>query len=132
MNLVLDTNVWLSATLWNGSVAQKLLAKIIMSDVEIYVSTKIIEEYTKVLKRDFRYTDEQIIEKVNYIKSIAELINPSEVLNIVQDDPTDDRIIECAIESSSKYIITYDKHLLNLKSYQGILIVKPEEARVIF
>ena len=51
---------------------------------------------------------------------------------MVKEDPDDDMIVECALESHSKYLITYDKHLLNLKEYHGIRIIKPEEARAIF
>ena len=53
-------------------------------------------------------------------------------VKVVKEDPDDDIIIECALESNSKYVITYDTHLLNLKEYQGIRIIKPEEARAIF
>jgi len=45
----------------------------------------------------------------------------------MKDDPDDNRVLECAIESSSDYIITYDGHLLKLKEYTGIKIIKPEE-----
>lgn len=51
---------------------------------------------------------------------------------MVKDDPDDNKVLDCALESNSKYIITYDLHLLNLKEHQGIRIIKPEEARAIF
>ena len=53
---------------------------------------------------------------------------------IVANEPTvvaisadDNKVVECAIESFSDYIITYDGHLLKLKEYKGIKIMKPEE-----
>lgn len=51
---------------------------------------------------------------------------------MMKDDPDDDKIIECALESNSKYIITYDKYLLNIQEYPGIRIIRPEEAKAIF
>ncbi|MCH7902831.1 hypothetical protein IIC68_03700 [archaeon] len=36
-------------------------------------------------------------------------------------------MIEAAIESNSKYIITGDKHLLNLESYKRIVILTPND-----
>jgi len=59
-------------------------------------------------------------------------VNPQTKIKAVKDDPDDDIIIECALESKSKYLITYDKHLLNLKEFRGIRVIKPEEARAIF
>ncbi len=99
MNVVFDTNILISSTLWNGSVSQRLLFKLIDKDVTIYSSKEILNEFKKVLRRDFEYTDEEIIN-----------------------------IMECAIASNSKYIITFDKkHLLILKEYKGIQIITPEE-----
>jgi hypothetical protein len=42
------------------------------------------------------------------------------------DDP-DNRILECAKAGGANFIISGDKHLLNLKNYQGIKIVTPGE-----
>ncbi len=55
------------------------------------------------------------------------LVIPSEKVDIVKEDADDNKIIECALESNAEYIISYDKHLLDLKEYRGIKIVKPEE-----
>ena len=55
------------------------------------------------------------------------IVKPTEKLNIVKDDPDDNKIIECAVEGSADYIISQDNHLLNLKEYKGIKIIKPEE-----
>ena len=62
MRVVFDTNVLLSSTLWDGSVAQKLLFELINSDYVILSSLSIIAEYQKVLKRDFEYSDEDIVK----------------------------------------------------------------------
>ena len=67
------------------------------------------------------------ISRANFVT----LVNPKEKVNVVKDDPSDNILIECALESNSKYIITSDKHLLNIKEYKGIRIIKPEETRAI-
>jgi len=127
-----DTNVLLSATLWDGSVAQKLLFDLIRQNVQIYSTLEILSEYQEVLKRDFDFSDEEIKEILEKVLAFATLVSPTLRINIVKDDPDDDKIIECALESNSRYIITYDKHLLNIREYQGIRIIRPEEARAIF
>ena len=41
----------------------------------------------------------------------------------MKDDPTDNRIVECAQAGKSEYLITRDKHLLKLKSFGPTRIV---------
>ncbi|OHB50966.1 MAG: hypothetical protein A2Y10_08390 [Planctomycetes bacterium GWF2_41_51] len=43
----------------------------------------------------------------------------------VCQDPDDDKFITCAIASKSSYIISGDKHLLNIGEYFNISIVTP-------
>lgn len=45
-------------------------------------------------------------------------------VNAVFDDPDDDIIIACALEAKADAIISGDQHLLSLRSYQGIPIVR--------
>ncbi len=54
-------------------------------------------------------------------------IIPIEKINITKEDPDDNKIIECAVTAKANYIITYDKHLLKIKKFRNILIIKPEE-----
>ena len=132
MVITFDTNVLLSATLWDGSVAQKLLFDMIRQNVKIYSTAEILSEYQEILKRDFDFSDEGVSEIMEKVLAFVTLVNPMTKVDVVKEDPDDNVIIECAIESNSKYIITYDKHLLKLGEYQGIRIIRPEEARAIF
>jgi putative PIN family toxin of toxin-antitoxin system len=127
MRIVFDTNILISATLWNGSVAQKFLYKCIRKDIKIYSSLEIIEEYKGILARDFDYSENEISKVMEKIMQVLYLVSPSKKVEAVKEDPEDNKIIECAVESYSQYIISYDKHLLNLKDYQGIKIIRPEE-----
>ena len=131
MVVTFDTNVLLSATLWDGSVAQKLLFDLIRQRIKIYSTTEILSEYQEILRRDFNFSDEEVSEIMEKVLAFVTLVSPQTKIKAVKDDPDDDIIIECALESESKYIITYDKHLLNLKEFRGIRIIRPEEARAI-
>lgn len=53
--VVFDTNVLISATLWDDSVAQKFLFKCIRENIQIFSSQEIIEEYKEILARDFKF-----------------------------------------------------------------------------
>ena len=126
--IVFDTNVLISSILWDNSVAQKFLFKCINENTQIFSSQEIIEEYKEILARDFDYGEQEIVELLERIYQFLTLVSPSKKIDVVKDDSDDNKIIECAIESNAKYIISYDKHLLKLKEYSGIKIVRPEEA----
>jgi uncharacterized protein len=132
MIVTLDTNVLLSATLWDGSVAQKLLFDLIKQNVNIFSSLEILNEYKKVLRRDFDFSEENIAEIMEKVLAFVTIVAPKEKVNVVLEDPDDNVIIECALESNSKYLITYDPHLLRIGKYKEIEIIRPEIARAIF
>lgn len=122
-----DTNVLISATLWDGSVANKLLLKLIRSDSVIYSTSEILDEYSKILKRDFRFQDEEVSHIVGIIRGFATIIMTRSDTHLVAEDPADDKIIDCALDSGSEFMITYDNHLLKIGAFNGIKIVRPEE-----
>ena len=127
MKVTVDTNFLISATQWNYSVAHKLLKKFILSDAEIFTTQDILDETAEVLERDFGYNKEEVKNIIEKILLFVKLIEPKQKVEIIKDDPDDNKVIECAVESSSDYIVTYDGHLLKLKDYKGIKIMKPEE-----
>ena len=127
MKITVDTNFLISATQWDYSVAHKLLKKFILSDVKIFTTQDILDETVEVLERDFEYSKKEAENIIEKILHFAKLIEPKQKVDVIKDDPDDNKVVECAIESSSDYIITYDKHLLKLKEYKGIKISKPEE-----
>jgi uncharacterized protein len=45
----------------------------------------------------------------------------------VKDDPSDNRILECAEAGGSEFIVTGDAHLLKLGQFAGMKILKPAE-----
>lgn len=127
MKVTVDTNFLISATQWDYSVAHKLLKKMILSDVKMFTTQDIIDETAEVLERDFEYSKNEAKNIIGKMLLFAGLIESNQKVEIIKDDPDDNKVIECAIESSSDYIITYDRHLLKIKEYKGIKILKPEE-----
>jgi putative PIN family toxin of toxin-antitoxin system len=128
MKITADTNFLISATQWNYSVAFKLLALLIKEKATIFITKEIIEEFAGILQRDFGCSQDKAQEFVNKVMSFTTLIEPVEKIDAIKEDPEDNKILECAIASDSEYIITYDvRHLLSLKEFRGIKIIKPEE-----
>jgi uncharacterized protein len=49
---------------------------------------------------------------------------PAQKLNMIADDPDDNKIIECAVAAGAAVIVSSDKHLLRLGQYRGIRIMQ--------
>ena len=65
--------------------------------------------------------------QVDKIIEISKIVDPKERFNVIEEDPEDNVIIDCAVEGKIDYIITKDKHLLNLNEFRGIKIVTPSD-----
>lgn len=55
----------------------------------------------------------------------AEFVIPLESLNVIEDDPTDNKFLEAAVAGDASLIVSGDNHLLELGSFRNIAIIKP-------
>jgi putative PIN family toxin of toxin-antitoxin system len=123
LKVVLDTNVLISAILFGGKPRQ-ILEKAIRGEIRLYLSEPILEEFKGVLQRSkFGYSPEMIQFIHTELTGIADLVNPSKTVDVVMEDPEDNRILECAAEARANYIVTGDSHLLKLGRYLNIEVV---------
>ncbi len=131
MKITLDTNILISATFWDGASA-KIIDRIENKKIDLILSKEIIEEYSEVLnykeiQNKIQNKNLEIKKSIGKVIALSEIVIPQKKFNIVKNDPDDNKIIECAVEGNVNYIITNDKHLLKLKEFRGIKIIKPEE-----
>ena len=59
------------------------------------------------------------------LSAIIENIKLCVKLSIVKEKESDNRILECAASGDDHLILTGDRHLLKLKKYKNIPIVRP-------
>ena len=131
MRIVLDTNVLISSTFWYGA-SDKILRKVEAKEIELIISKEIIEEFSGVLnyeeiQQKIKDKNLEIIRSVEKIVSMATITEPKQKLDIIKENSDDNKILECAVEEKVDYIISYDSHLLNLKEFENIKILTPEE-----
>jgi putative PIN family toxin of toxin-antitoxin system len=56
------------------------------------------------------------------------LVTPGRLrLDVVRDDPADNRYLEAAVEAEAGYIVSGDRLLLTLTSYEGVEILTPRQ-----
>ncbi len=121
---VYDTNVFISSIFWSGN-PRKCIWLARRRWISLAVSQPILDEIKEKLRFKFFFTLHESRLIIEDIKTYAEVVSPKFSLHIVQDDPDDDKFLECAMEFQAEYIVSGDKHLISLGSYQGILIVNP-------
>jgi len=103
---------------------------ILLEKIRNFISEAIIEEIKEVLdrprisKRLDNYNKEFIMD--NLIR-FSENIKPLIKLNIIKEDPDDNKFLECAMHAKADYIISGDEHLLNLQEFRSIKILSPAD-----
>jgi len=125
VRVVADTNVFLSALIFGGP-PEEIISLARQGLVELLVSADILLELSSVLKTKFEWQDARIADAVRSIGYCSILIKPETVIKKIRDD-ADNRVLECALDGDADFIITGDHHLLDLKSFQGIRILKARE-----
>ena len=127
MKAILDTNIFLSGIHWSGA-SNKVLREWFIGSFTLVSSPQINRELFTQL-RDFKIQMEmgeiEWWEDIVLEKSI--MVVPKRKVDVIKDDPDDNKFIETALEGKAGYIVTQDKHLLSIKEFEGIKIVTPEE-----
>lgn len=54
------------------------------------------------------------------IRKNAISVVPSRKIEVIKEDPSDNKFLECAIESHADYIVTGDNDLKRLNEFEGI------------
>ena len=86
------------------------------------------KELIKVLTdKKFGLTAQEMFPILVDIRRHAHWVYVKTKINVIREDPTDNVFLECAIEGNADYIISGDRHLLSLKNFQGIPILKVRE-----
>ncbi len=126
--IVADTNIYISALFWRGN-PYKLIHLCFEGKAKLVVSKPIIEELERVLltEEKFRMEREDVAMYSRIILSNADLVAPNFTLKVIEKDPADDRILECAVEGEVDYLISGNKHLLEVKEFQGIKIITAKQ-----
>ena len=86
-------------------------------------------ETKKSVRQWLKMTDEEISEflDVTLPKMTVEVAGVRQAHGAVPADSKDDMIIAAALEANAEYIISEDKHLLELSDYQGIKILNRKQ-----
>lgn len=126
VSVTLDTSVYIGALNSRGF-GSRLFAMAQSGAIRIDASDAILDETIRVLRERFEWSPYRLYDARLRLSKLTTRVTPTQTLDVIKEDPPDNRVLECAVEAGSDYIVTWDKDLLRLGKYQGIGIVRVSE-----
>ena len=124
--VILDTNILVSMAL--GGQVGKINDRWRAGEFIVVVSEEIVSEYLDILQRPNLHLKSRTIAVITgRIYRKAKLVKPEERVSGIQSDPKDDKFLEAAIAGQVDFIVSGDKHLLNLENFRSIPIITARE-----
>jgi len=131
VRIVADTNTVVSGLLWSGP-PQQLINAAREKRITLYSSLALAAEFAEVIGREqfakrIRAAKLSAAELVADYARLANLVVPADIDPTVAGDPDDDQILACALAANVDAVVSGDKRLRNLKTYQSIRIISATE-----
>jgi hypothetical protein len=132
LKAVIDTNVFVSATITGKGKPGQILKAWRENELEVIISPGILREIGKVIfkpkiKKISFWTDKERYELIKDLAKICILTPGSSELEKVVEHTPDHKFLVAAIEGKADYIVSGDYHLRDLRAYKGVKIVSPTE-----
>jgi len=127
MKVVIDTNTLISGLFWSGPPRQILnLAR--ERKIELHLNESILKEFSRVLRYPkFGLSDDDLKPIIKEILSIAIMNAQTCTQSFIPQDPADDIVVRCAVDSSADCLVTGDHHILWSKAAIGAKIMSAAE-----
>jgi len=131
LRAVLDTNILISGMMWRG-IPYQLLGWAEKDILTICTSLDILMEVHRVLHypKLQKFIDRENTspaELFSKIESLCTVIQIDQNVSQICSDPDDDKFLSCALSANVRYLISGDKHLLDMKTYINISIMTAHE-----
>ncbi len=130
MKIVVDTNIIFSGIFFQG-VPGRILEDILNGIYQIVLSESIVSEYKEVI---VRYAKKKKVldltaplEIIDLLISGAFFVDADGIMTPPCADPDDIKFLQVAMASKSKYLISGDKHLLDVGKYPGGMVIKAQD-----
>ena len=126
IKVVADTNVFVSS--FFGGNPRKIVDLWKSGQLTLCLSRPIIDEHIEVLQRLGLKNERELSELLSLFAHGFHVLFSAKTpeLHLVEEDPDDDKFIECAVALKADFIISGDKALIAIQDYMGISIVSPK------
>ncbi|HOV12821.1 MAG TPA: putative toxin-antitoxin system toxin component, PIN family [Spirochaetota bacterium] len=133
LKIILDTNILL-VSLSKTSKYHWIFEKLNNEEFDLFISNDVLSEYEEIIEKK---TNNQIAQKtIRYLLTLPNvyLVNPYFNWILIENDPDDNKFVDCAVAGNVDYIITNDKHFDILKTldFPKIVTLKIDEFKTLF
>ncbi|MQY68821.1 MAG: putative toxin-antitoxin system toxin component, PIN family [Hadesarchaea archaeon] len=125
MKVVLDTNVFIAAYFNRKSASARIIDLCLENKHELIFSSRLRKEVRLILKNV--RAERGFQKRIQSLFMNASRIKPTQKIFMVKEDPEDNKFLECALEGKADYLITSDRHLLELGEFAQTKICKPTQ-----
>ena len=131
MRVVIDTGIFVSALIRPQGRTGAVLLALKENRFTLIYSTDILVEIIDVLGRDkfrnkYHITPDKIATLIDLIRLRGELVIPSQKVTACRD-PKDDIFLEAALEGDAEFLVSGDFDLLDMQSFENIVILRVAE-----
>jgi len=123
MNIVLDTNIWVSYFMAGQHV--ELVNVIYKNELNIFTNSTLIAELEDMLNRPKikKYIKVPVSELIDFHRELC-IFHKTKPIYFGSPDPKDNFLFDLATQTHSKYVVTGDKIILAQKSSTFKFITK--------
>ncbi|MBU0568159.1 putative toxin-antitoxin system toxin component, PIN family [bacterium] len=131
IEVVFDTNVMVSALLWTG-LPHRLLGLVESKEIELCATIEMLNELEVALayekfKPRIQMLETTVTELLESMSQIVTIFSQEVKVKVVEIDPDDDIFLSCALSSGAKYLVSGDRHLLDIGSFEEVNILSPRD-----
>ncbi len=128
MKVVLDTNVLLVA-ISPKSKNRWLFDSLLNGDYTLCVTSDILDEYAEIVERHIGAEIAEITLDLLLMLPNIQLVHKYSYWLLIEQDPDDNKFLDCAIAASAQYLVSEDRHfqILNKFGYFGVELLKLDE-----
>ena len=129
LRVVLDTNIFVSSLLVKEGLPAQVLDAWRDRKFLLATSPTLVSEIQSTLdypriRRKYAITDEDVEQLVILLERDALLVSgDADVAGAIPEDPTDEMVLACAVDTQADVIVSGDRHLLDMDSYRSIPIL---------
>ena len=121
-NIVLDTNCLLQC-LPVKSPFHKIWTDILQGKIKLCVTTAILEEYEEVLAQKTTPFFADYVLRILLETTDIVIVETFFQMNFIDNDPDDNKFVDCAFAANAEFIVTNDKHYSVLKNVWPFITV---------
>ncbi len=120
MRVLLDTNIVVSAILFGG-LPRQLLEAALSGEIDLVTSPPLLAELEGVLTGKFGFPATIAASIRTELEALGEVVEPAQIDRVTRT-AADHVVLATAVGGAADVVVTGDKELLALESYEGVSI----------